>query len=80
MGRAMPPCMTDHFKRIGPAFHGLVTFETELRKGLLEPALLHLVKMRARPATSSRQHDTSSNVTNPSGAAGRSVRDQFGPI
>jgi AhpD family alkylhydroperoxidase len=39
--------MTDHFKRIGPAFQRLVTFETELRKGPLEPALLHLVKMRA---------------------------------
>ncbi|ABN77371.1 carboxymuconolactone decarboxylase family protein [Cereibacter sphaeroides] len=43
----MTPRMTDHFKRIGQAFQGLVTFETELRKGPLEPALLHLVKMRA---------------------------------
>ena len=43
----MTPRMTDHFKRIGPAFQGLVTFETELRNSPLEHALLHLVKLRA---------------------------------
>lgn len=43
----MTPRMTDHFKRLGPAFQGLVTFETELQKGPLEHSLLHLVKLRA---------------------------------
>ena len=43
----MTPRMTDHFKRLGAAFQGLVTFETELQKGPLEPSLLHLVKLRA---------------------------------
>lgn len=43
----MTPRMTDHFKRIGGAFNGLVAFETELRKGPLDHALLHLVKLRA---------------------------------
>lgn len=43
----MTPRMTDHFKRIGNAFQGLVTFETELRKGPLEHSLLHLIKLRA---------------------------------
>ncbi|OJY26847.1 MAG: alkylhydroperoxidase [Rhodobacterales bacterium 65-51] len=43
----MTPRMTDHFKRIGSAFNGLVTFETELRKGPLDHVLLHLVKLRA---------------------------------
>lgn len=43
----MTPRMTDHFKRIGAAFQGLVTFETELRKGPLDHVLLHLVKLRA---------------------------------
>lgn len=43
----MTPRMTDHFQRIGPAFQGLVAFETELRKGPLDHALLHLVKLRA---------------------------------
>ncbi len=43
----MTPRMTDHFKRIGSAFNGLVAFETELRKGPLEHALLHLIKLRA---------------------------------
>ncbi len=43
----MTPRMTDHFKRIGPAFQGLVTFETDLRKGPLEHSVLHLLKLRA---------------------------------
>lgn len=43
----MTPRMTDHFKRIGGAFQGLVTFEAELMKGPLDPSLLHLVKLRA---------------------------------
>ncbi len=43
----MTPRMTDHFKRIGSAFNGLVTFETELRKGPLDHVLLHLIKLRA---------------------------------
>lgn len=43
----MTPRMTDHFKRIGAAFQGLVTFETELRKGPLDHVLLHLIKLRS---------------------------------
>lgn len=43
----MTPRMTNHFKRIGSAFKGLVDFETELRNGPLEHSLLHLVKLRA---------------------------------
>ncbi|WP_343504174.1 carboxymuconolactone decarboxylase family protein [Alloyangia pacifica] len=43
----MTPRMTDHFQRIGAAFQGLVTFETELLKGPLEHSLLHLIKLRA---------------------------------
>ncbi len=43
----MTPRMTDHFQRVGAAFQGLVTFETELLKGPLEHSLLHLIKLRA---------------------------------
>jgi len=43
----MTPRMTDHFQRVGTAFQGLVTFETELLKGPLEHSLLHLIKLRA---------------------------------
>lgn len=43
----MTPRMTDHFKRLGPAFQGLVAFETGLKQGPLEQSLLHLVKLRA---------------------------------